>query len=404
MTTQARTHAESPAAPRGDAAASRADSRGSSPVIATPYEIPLTRPYVSDRVKDRINRTLDSGWLTEGPAARELESLFREWIGCGHVIATNSCTIGLELGLRAIGLKPGDEVIVPDYTYPCTASIVALLGGTAVIVDVDPATMLIDIDAMERAVTPKTAAIIPVSLFGNPLDYDRINEFARSHELAVIEDAACTIGAEYKGRPVGSQVDLCVFSMHPRKILTTGEGGLICTSNDEWAAWIRSYKAFGMRKTESGTTFELLGSNHKLSDIQAAAGVGMFEDLPMLLTSRRDVAAAYMKRLADVPGVELPVTTEHGLHSWQTFPVFVDERDRIMQDMRDRGIEAQIGTYALHMHPAFQDQPGIRLAGDLSNSRRAYHRCLALPIFHGMSEAQIDRVCDELRDLAPSRG
>ena len=361
--------------------------------------IPLIRPYVTDEVRARVLEVLDSGYLTEGPVTRELETAFRQYVGCRHALAVTSCTTGLELALRCLGIGPGDEVIVPDYTYPATASAVAIVGARAVIVDCAPDTMLIDRGAAEAAIGPRTKAMIPVSLFGNPLDYEWLDNLRARHGLRIVEDAACSIGAEYRGRKVGSLADITVFSLHPRKFITTGEGGIVTTDDDKWAAWMESYKHFGMAQAaeRAGVVFERVGTNYKLSNLQAAVGVVQMRHVDELLAQRRALAAGYAERLAACPGVTLPVTTEGGVHSYQSFCVFVPERDRILASLRSGGIEVQIGTYALHRQPAYQDRELFDLRGPMTGSSTAFASCLALPLFHDMTAAQQDEVVRALQ-------
>jgi dTDP-4-amino-4,6-dideoxygalactose transaminase len=362
------------------------------------YRIPLIQPYITDDIKARVCAVLDSGYLTEGPVTRELESAFRQYTGAAHAIAACNCTVGLEMALRALGVGPGDEVIVPDYTYPATASVAAIVGAKIVIVDVSPDTMLIDYDALEAAITPRTKAIIPVSIFGNPLDYGRLNDIKARHGVPIVEDAACSIGARYRDKPVGNWADISVFSFHPRKFITTGEGGIITTNHARWAEWMESYKHFGMgpSATREGTVFAMIGTNYKLSNIQAAVGVGQMLEVDRLLERRRKLAARYGEKLAGASGVRLPETTSGGIHSYQSCCVFVERRDQIMAAMRQSGIEVQIGTYALHHHPAFQQGAGCRWAGKLGNSDKVFQECLALPLFHELTENDQDAVVKEL--------
>ena len=336
----------------------------------------------------RVAAVLDSGYLTEGAVTHELERTFADYVGAPHAIAVTSCTTGLELAFRAVGIGAGDEVIVPDYTYPATASAVAMVGATPVIVDIDEKTQLINCAAAEAAITTKTRAICPVSLFGNPLDYDALNRLKQAHNLYIIEDAACSIGATWKGQAVGTFADISVFSMHPRKFITTGEGGMITTGNSQWAEWMNSYKHFGMSNTTAareGVCFERMGSNYKLSNIQAAVGLGQMQDVNMLLAERRSLAENYNTLLSSVSGIELPVITAYGQHSWQTYVIRVNNRDSIMKNMRAQGIEVQIGSYALHAHPAFQSST-CRLHGNYTGSKAAFDQSLALPMYHGMSK------------------
>lgn len=364
-------------------------------------EIPLIRPYITEDAKKRVCDVLDSGYLTEGPVTREFESVVAEFLGAHHCMAVTSCTTGLEMALRSLGIGQGDEVIVPDYTYPATATVVAIVGATPVIVDIDPTTMLMDKDALKAGITDKTKAIIPVSIFGNPLDYNMLNTVKHDHDLFIVEDAACSLGATFDGVKIGTHADISVFSCHPRKFITTGEGGLITTNNKAWADFMLSYKHFGMGVANSRltTSFDRIGTNYKLSNILAAVGLSQMVMIDDLLARRRELAKKYTERLAGVAGITLPETTKGGEHSYQSFCIFVEDRDRIMRSMREKGIEAQIGTYSLHMHKAFAENEAVRVSGDMAGSRYAFEHCLALPLFHEMKDEELDLVVKNLKEM-----
>lgn len=366
------------------------------------YRIPLIKPFITDNLKQQVCDVLDTGHLTEGPVTRDFEKAIAGKTAADHCLAVTSCTTGLELALRAWGVGPGDEIIVPDYTYPATATVVNIVGADIVIVDVDPETMLIDYEALEAAVTPRTKAAIPVSLFGNPLNWERLDAIKEKHGIYMLEDAACALGSTFKERPTGSLADITVFSHHPRKFITTGEGGTVTTNNEDWAEWMHSYKHFGMglNESRSATEFMRVGTNYKLSNVLAAIGLAQMGDMDALLAERRRLAARYRDLFTDTEGVSLPVVTDGGEHSWQTFCVFVEDRDAVMQSLRDQGIEAQIGTYSLHMHPAFSDNTACRMEGNMAGSRYAYECALALPMYHGMTDAELLQVVDALKDLA----
>jgi len=362
--------------------------------------IPLIKPYITQETKDRVCEVLESGYLTEGPVTKALEDSIRAYVGCEHAIAVSNCTVGLEVALRALGVGPGDEVIVPDYTYPATATVVEIVGAKIVIVDVDPETMLIHYGAIEKALTPKTKALIPVSIFGNPLDYERLTQLKEKYNLAIIEDAACSLGAKYKGRRVGNLADFSVFSLHPRKFITTGEGGIITTNGAMWADWIESYKHFGMTTSASraSTQFVRIGTNYKLSNIQAAVGLVQMKEIDILLDRRRQLAERYFERLSKQDAVRLPLTTGGGDHSWQSCCVFVENRDQVISRLKEKNIETQIGTYALHMHEAFCKNSNCRISGDMSGSRYAFDHCLTLPLYHDMTIEEQDYVITQLVD------
>ncbi|MBW2094975.1 MAG: DegT/DnrJ/EryC1/StrS family aminotransferase [Deltaproteobacteria bacterium] len=367
---------------------------------ASSIKIPLTRPYMNEAIKKKVCEVLESGYLTEGPVTKAFENALRDFVGCAHAIAVTSCTVGLELALRALNVGPGDEVIVPDYTYPATADAVAIVGATVVLVDVSRDSMLIDYDSLEQAITERTRAVIPVSLFGNPLDYDRLNEMKKKHGVYIIEDAACSIGASYKGVKVGNLADISVFSLHPRKFITTGEGGIITTNNPEWAEWMLSYKHFGLRAENTsrlGSSFQMVGTNYKLSDVLAAIGLVQMEVIDELLGRRREIAQKYISLLADIKAISLPKITNGGTHSYQSFCIFVEERDEIMHKMRASGIEVQIGTYSLHREPAFASGRGCEMSGSLSGSGFAYSHCLALPFYHQLGPKDLEKVVEQLK-------
>lgn len=364
-------------------------------------KIPLIKPYITQEVKDRVCEVLDSGYLTEGSVTRELEDAFGAYLRARHAIAVTSCTTGLETALRALGVGPGDEVIVPDYTYPATADAVAIVGANIVIVDIARETMLIDNDQIEKAISKHTKAIIPVSLFGNPLDYERLCEIKEKHNVYIVEDAACSMGAEFNGTRVGNLADISVFSLHPRKFITTGEGGFITTNNSDWAAWILSYKHFGMDIGSSRLTtcFEKIGTNYKLSNVLAAIGLVQMNHIDSLMEKRTQLAHNYNDLLADKPGITFPKVTPKGTHSWQSFCVFVNDRDEIIERLSEQGIETQIGTYSLNMHKAFMENQRCRISGEMSNSRYAFEHCLTLPMYHDMTESEQGYVVRQLLEL-----
>jgi len=360
--------------------------------------IPLIKPYITKEVKDKVIEVLNSGYLTEGPVTKRFEEVFRSYIGCNNAIAVTSCTTGLELALRALEVGPGDEVIIPDYTYPATADVVSIVGANCVIVDVSPDTMLIDYDAIESAINDRTKAIIPVSIFGNPLNYNRLDNIKRRFGLFLVEDAACSIGSEYSGKKVGNHADITVFSFHPRKFITTGEGGMITTNNDKWATWMESYKHFGMDRSDSreGMLFMRIGTNYKLSNLLSAIGLSQMGFIDELLKRRRMLAKNYTELLKDTGKIKIPKVTSAGKHSFQSFCVFLENRDCILKQMRSEGIEVQIGTYSLHMQPAFRN---LDIREPLEGSRYAWRYCLTLPLYHELSRDDQQYVVNKLKSF-----
>ena len=365
-------------------------------------KIPLIKPFINQDIKNRVLDVLDSGYLTEGPVTREFESRLKEFIGCGNLIAVTSATTGLEIALRALNIGPGDEVIVPDYTYPATASVVPIVGAKAIIVDVHKEDMLIDYEKIESAITEKTKAIIPVSLFGAPLDYVKLNQIKSKYNLKIIEDAACSIGAKYKNKMVGNLADITVFSLHPRKFITTGEGGIVTTNDDELGKWMDSYKHFGMNMNGSareGIQFDIIGTNYKLSNLQAAVGLGQLQFIEDLLSKRIELANNYKRMIQKREEINLPKILNpqpNTQHSFQTYAVYIDNRDAVMKSMRSKNIEVQIGSYSLHMHKAFQNNPLIEIKGEMLNSKWCYEHTLALPLYHDLTNDLQELIINEL--------
>ena len=365
-------------------------------------KIPLIKPFINQDIKNRVLDVLDSGYLTEGPVTREFESKLKEFIGCENLIAVTSATTGLEIALRALNIGPGDEVIVPDYTYPATASVVPIVGAKAIIVDVHKEDMLIDYDKIEAAITEKTKAIIPVSLFGAPLDYMRLNQIKSKYNLKIVEDAACSIGAQYSGTKIGCLADITVFSLHPRKFITTGEGGIVTTNDDELGKWMDSYKHFGMNMNGSsreGVQFDIIGTNYKLSNLQSAVGLGQLSHIDKLLSKRIELANNYKRIIQNIKEISLPQILNPQAdtqHSFQTYVVYVENRDMVMKSMRSKNIEVQIGSYSLHMHKAFQNNSLIEIKGEMENSKWCYEHALALPLFNDLTIAVQEIIIEEL--------
>ena len=366
-------------------------------------KIPLIKPYITESIKKNVVEVLESGYLTEGPVTRQFENKLKDYLGCKYLHSVTSCTTGLEVALRALNIGPGDEVIVPDYTYPATASVISIVGAKAIIVDVSKEDMLINFSELENAITKNTKAIIPVSLFGAPLNYDKLNEIKKRHNLYIIEDAACSIGAIYKGEKVGNQADITVFSLHPRKFITTGEGGIITTNNKNWANWINSYKHFGMDMlgaNREGIEFNIIGTNYKLTNIQAAIGLGQLENIDELLDKRIKLANNYKKLINDIDQISLPKVLDpkpNCQHSFQTYVVYVEDRDRVMNQMRNNGIEVQIGSYSLHLHSAFKNNKIIEIKGDMKNSKWCFNHALALPLYHDLTFDIQEKILKELK-------
>jgi dTDP-4-amino-4,6-dideoxygalactose transaminase len=348
--------------------------------------IRLARPEVGEEELAEIAAVLESGQLTMGPKVDELEGLLAKACGVEHAVAVSSGTAALHLAILALGFEPGDEVLVPAYTFPATANVVALAGLAPVLVDVDPLTMNLDPTAVAAAIGPRTRAVLAVHLFGRPLDWEGLAAAVPDH-VVLIEDAAGALGAKRQGRPCGSLGRMGCLSFHPRKIVTTGEGGAVTTDDADLAAAIRSLRHHGW----SGADMPQPAFNYRLSDVLCALGIPQLRRLDELLAARTRVAAAYTERLQGV--VDTPSADDGDVHGWQAYVVRVDDRDRVLAELRADGIEAQIGTYAVHRLGAYGD------AGSFPGADAAYERALALP-FHGrLDHDELDRVCEALDRL-----
>jgi dTDP-4-amino-4,6-dideoxygalactose transaminase len=348
-----------------------------------------------------IRKVFDTGILSEGRTCAELERNFARYIGSRYAVATSSCTSALQLGLIGLGIGPGDEVIVPDFTFPASANAVRSVGGTPVLADIDSSTFNLDPSKVEAKISPKTRAIMPVHLFGLATDMDPITAIAKSRGLKVIEDAACAVGTTYKGRMAGQLGDVACFSFHPRKIMTTGEGGMITTNDEKIANLVKRIKNHGAVKTNGRAKFLSTGYNYRLSDVNAAIGLTQLKRVHRLIRSRLAIARLYTRLLRSVSGIVPPQHRERDVHTFQSYVVSVRrdygrDRDNLLEELKRRGIETQVGTYALHKQPAFED---LATDEDCPNSAMAYATSLSLPISSVMRPSDAERVVKSLRDL-----
>jgi perosamine synthetase len=348
--------------------------------------IRLAKPAVGEEELAEIRDVLDSGTLTMGPKVAEFEELLAHAAGTTHAVAVSSGTAALHLGVLALGIGPADEVLVPAYTFPATANVVALVGATPVLVDVDPVTMNMDAADAARRVTPRTKAVLAVHLFGRPA---RLEELP---ELPVLEDAAGALGATHGGRACGSLGELGCFSFHPRKIVTTGEGGAVTTSDAAIAERVRSLRHHGWSPSDEYADMPRPAYNYRLSDVLAAVGIPQLRRLDELHAAYERIAAGYAERLRHLD-VVLPQADPGDRHGWQAYVIQLDDRDAVMEALRAQGIQCQIGTYALHRLGAYRGQ------GSFPGADAAYARALALPLHAGLTAPELDRVGEALDKL-----
>ena len=345
--------------------------------------IRLAWPDVGAAEAEAVAEVLASGQLTMGPKVDEFERSLAAACGTEHALVVSSGTAALHLAVLALGVGPGDEVLVPAYTFPATANVVAFVGAKPVLVDVDPETMNLDPQKLEPG--PKTKAIIAVDLFGRPARIEQLPE-----GVPVLEDAAGALGAKRQGRPCGSLGALACLSFHPRKIVTTGEGGAVTTDDGELADTVRRMRHHGI-EPRGGFEIAHAGLNYRLSDILCAVGIPQLARLDDLLAARTRIAAGYTERLRDV--VETPRADEGDVHGWQAYVIQVDGAAEKIAALREQGIEAQVGTYALHHLGAYRDQ------GEFPGAARVFERAIALPFHTRLDESDLDRVAEALTRL-----
>lgn len=367
--------------------------------------IPITRPSVGQEEADAAADAVLSGWLSQGPRVQEFERRVADYVGAGHAVATSNCTTALHLALLAAGVGPGDEVICPSFSFIATANAVVHAGATPVFVDIDPATYNIDTTLIEAAITPRTRAIIPVDQIGLAADIPAVIEIARAHNLRVVEDAAPALGATIGEARAGGLSDFTCFSFHPRKSITTGEGGVITTNDEAAAARLRSIRSHGastsdLARHQSGTveieSYDELGFNYRMTDVQAAVGCVQMRRLDGILADRRRLALRYDGLFASEERLTTPSVPPGHLHTYQSYCVRLEatlDRSRIMRELAALGIATRRGVMAIHLEPFYRSRlPGL----SLPQTERAAAETLLLPLFAGMTEDEQDQVATAL--------
>jgi len=361
--------------------------------------IPLTRPHLDfDDVAGDLRRIVDSGVLTTGEYVEGFEADVAARVGATHAMATTSATTALHLVLAAAGVESGDEVLVSDFTFPASGNAIAQCGAVPVLVDCLPGSFLLDVADAAARVTARTRALMVVDPFGQPADLAAANILADQNDLVLIEDAACALGASRDGHKSGSWPGAACFSFHPRKVITTGEGGMVATSDHALAQRMRLLRSHGGARATLGMRFESHGFNYRMSEIQAALGRAQMRRLDEILDGRRAAAQIYMQLLEPLPYVSLPARNSPGA-TFQSFVVLLEDsidRNALVASMRRADIETTLGTYAMHSHPAFA-RYGYS-PGDLPFSYRAQQQSMTLPLWPGMGHDVIEFVVRHLRD------
>jgi dTDP-4-amino-4,6-dideoxygalactose transaminase len=373
------------------------------PARTTQPLIPITVPYLGEEEAQAAANAIRSGWIAQGPLVARFERALAERLGVANVVATSSCTTSLHLAMLCSGIGPGDEVIVPSFTFIATANAVVYTGAKPVFVDIDPRTYNLDPSKVEVAITARTRAIVPVDQIGLAADLDPILAVARRHRLRLIEDAAPALGASYRGQPVGAISPVTCFSFHPRKAITTGEGGVIATHDTELAARARVMRSHGASISDLARhqasevmieAYEELGYNYRMTDIQAAIGIEQLKKLDEVLSRRRRLAERYNALLAGLDGIATPYSTEDAPHTYQSYCVRLDlartaPREAIMAQMLAQGVATRRGVTAIHLEPYYCKRFG---KVSLPVTEAATRETLLLPLYVTMTERDQDRV------------
>ena len=379
--------------------------------------IAIARPSVGEEEWQALREPIMTGWLTQGPKVAAFEQRFAELHDVSHAVATTSCTTALHLALLAVGTGPGDEVIVPAFTWVATANAVLHCGATPVFVDIDPVTFNIDVEQALAAVTERTRVVMPVHLFGLCAEVTRLRA-GLPEGVAVVEDAACAAGARSGGRFAGGLGDVAAFSFHPRKSVTTGEGGMIATDDDAIAERVRRLRNHGASVSEEQrhagskpylmAEFDVLGFNYRMTDLQGALGLVQIEKLEGFIAERARWAAWYRAHLGDLDWLRLPQEPAQGRHAWQAFVCTVDParapltRNEMMERLHGAGIATRPGTHAVHMLGYYRERYGFEPAS-FPVSRDCDQQSLALPLHNAMGKDDYERVAGAIRGLATSR-
>ena len=374
--------------------------------------IPISLPHTGEEEWMATKDSIMSGWLTAGPKVREFEQIFAKRHGVKHAMAVTSATTALHLALVAIGIKEGDEVIVPAFTWISTANVVLYCGGKVVFVDVDRTTFNLDVKDLKNKITAKTKAIIPVHLFGLCADMDAIKEIAGN--IPLVEDGACAAGSGYKGRPAGSLGTLGCFSFHPRKSVTTGEGGMITTNDDSLAELISNLRNHGASISEEQRhhgakpyilpDFNMLGYNYRMTDLQASVGIVQLKKLDQFIDEREKWASFYDEELKNISWLKTPVVHSDYKHGWQSYVVSIDEakspisRNDIMEKLQQMGVSTRPGTHAPHMLNYYANKYNIK-PQDFPGARDCNNYSMSIPLFNKMTKEDYEYVVYCLKSI-----
>jgi perosamine synthetase len=374
--------------------------------------IPIGLPNMGIEEWEATKESIMSGWITQGPKVREFERIFAERHQVKHAFAVSNCTTALHLALVACGVGVGDEVIVPAFTWVSTANAVKYCGATPIFIDIDINTFNIDVTQIKDKITAKTKAIIPVHLFGLCADIDYIK--SNFPDLKIVEDGACAAGAALHGKPAGGLGHIGCFSFHPRKSVTTGEGGMVTTNDDDLATHMDRLRNHGASISEEQrhhgpkpyilSAFEMVGYNYRMTDIQGAIGIVQLKKLDLFIDERQQWAEYYMENLKTIPWLKMPIVPEGYKHGWQSFVTFVDEakapmkRNDIMEILQQQGISTRPGTHAVHMLDVYAKMYNIN-PQDFPGAFAADQYSMSIPMHNKMVKEDFDYVISALKAI-----
>ena len=372
--------------------------------------IPYGRQSVDEEDIQAVANVLRSDWLTTGPAVSNFENGIASFTGAKHGVAVSNGTAALHCAMYALGIGPDDEVIVPPMTFAATANCVCFMGATPVFSDVDPGTLLIDPEQVEQKITKKTKAIIGVDYAGQPCDWDSLRAIADRHGLALVADGCHALGAEYKGRKVGTLADMTIFSFHPVKHIPTGEGGMIVTDNDDYAAKLRLFRSHGItsdardREKTGAWFYEMvdLGYNYRISDIQCALGLSQLNKLPAWIERRRSIASTYDRFFAETNLATPLLVRPDAQHAYHLYVIRAPHRDDTFSKLRAQGIGVNVHYVPVHMHPFYQKRFGTK-KGLCPVAEKASAEILSLPMYPGLSPLLQDEVCSVVKNVLPEK-